>query len=130
MSYNSYNRQFVSQQLLRLGAAKIPASLCFGREGKNGPEKNFVLTYFITRSDDELRKISDFVAENYGDVDEVLVLFSFKKSDGSAYTLSSDEMKSFDFKNYPYQISKLCTSWDELRGIDQEVMEITFFMPD
>ena len=64
------------------------------------------------------------------DGDEVLVSFFFKKSDGSAYTLSSDEMKSFDFKNYPYQISKLCTSWDELREIDQEVMGITFSMPD
>lgn len=126
----SCNRQFVSQQLLRLGAVKIPASLCFGREGKNDTEKDFVLTFFITRSDDELREISDFVAENYDDGDEVLVSFFFKKSDGSAYTLSSDEMKSFDFKNYPYQISKLCTSWDELRGIDQEVMGITFSMPD
>lgn len=126
----SCNRQFVSQQLLRLGAVKIPASLCFGREGKNDPEKDFVLTFFITRSDDELREISDFVAENYDDGDEVLVSFFFKKSDGSAYTLSSDEMKSFDFKNYPYQISKLCTSWDELREIDQEVMGITFSMPD
>lgn len=125
----SCNRQFVSQQLLRLGAVKIPASLCFGREGKNDTEKDFVLTFFITRSDDELREISDFVAENYKG-DEVLVSFFFKKSDGSAYTLSSDEMKSFDFKNYPYQISKLCTSWDELRGIDQEVMGITFSMPD
>ena len=126
----SYNRQFVSQQLLRLGAVKIPAFLCFGREGKNDAEKDFVLTFFITRSDDELREISDFVAENYDDGDEVLVSFFFKKSDGSAYTLSSDEMKSFDFKNYPYQISKLCTSWDELREIDQEVMGITFSMPD
>ncbi len=125
----SYKRQFVSQQLI-LEAAKIPASLCFGREGKNDAEKDFVLTFFITRSDDELREISDFVAENYDDGDEVLVSFFFKKSDGSAYTLSSDEMKSFDFKNYPYQISKLCTSWDELREIDQEVMGITFSMPD
>lgn len=126
----SCNRQFVSQQLLILKAAKIPASLCFGREGKNDAEKDFVLTFFITRSDDELREISDFVAENYDDGDEVLLSFFFKKSDGSAYTLSSDEAKSFDFKNYPYQISKLCTSWDELREIDQEVMGITFSMPD
>ena len=125
----SYNRQFVSQQLLRLGAVKIPASLCFGREGKNDAEKDIVLSFFITRSDDELREISDFVAENYKG-DEVLVSFFFKKSDGSAYNLSSDEAKSFDFRSYPYQISKLCTSWDPLREIDQEIMGITFSMPD
>ena len=125
----SYNRQFVSQQLLRLGALKIPASLCFGREGKNDAEKDFVLSFFITRSDDELREISDFVAENYKG-DEVLVSFFFKKSDGSAYNLSSDEAKSFDFRSYPYHISKLCTSWDPLREIDQEIMGITFSMPD
>ncbi len=124
----SYNRQFVSQQLI-LEAAKIPASLCFGREGKNDAEKDFVLTFFITRSDDELREISDFVAENYDDGDEVLVSFFFKKSDGSAYTLSSDEMKSFDFKN-PYRISKLCTSYDELREVEQEILAIGFYMPD
>ena len=127
----SYNRLFVSQQLIPLGAAKIPASLCFGREGKNDAENNldFVLSFFITRSNDELREISNFVAENYKG-DEVLVSFFFKKSDGSAYTLSSDEAKSFDFRSYPYQISKLCTSWDELRQIPQEIMGITFFMPD
>lgn len=126
----SYNRQFVSQQLLLPSqAAEIPASLCFGREGNNDAEKDLVLSFFITRSDDELREISDFVAENYKG-DEVLVSFFFKKSDGSAYTLSSDEAKSFDFRNYPYEISKLCTSWDELREIDQEVMGITFSMPD
>ncbi len=121
----SYNRQFVSQQLLRLGAAKIPASLCFGREGKNDAEKDFVLTFFITRSDDELREISDFVTKNYKE-EEVLVSFFFKKSNGNSYTLSSDEMKSFDFKKWPYKLSKLCTSWDELREIDQAIMGITF----
>ncbi len=120
----SYNRQFVSQQLI-LEAAKIPASLCFGREGKNDAEKDFVLTFFITRSDDELREISDFVTKNYKE-EEVLVSFFFKKSNGNSYTLSSDEMKSFDFKKWPYKLSKLCTSWDELREIDQAIMGITF----
>lgn len=120
----SYKRQFVSQQLI-LEAAKIPASLCFGREGKNDAEKDFVLTFFITRSDDELREISDFVTKNYKE-EEVLVSFFFKKSNGNSYTLSSDEMKSFDFKKWPYKLSKLCTSWDELREIDQPIMGITF----
>ena len=120
----SYNWQFVSQQLI-LEAAKIPASLCFGREGKNDAEKDFVLTFFITRSDDELREISDFVTKNYKE-EEVLVSFFFKKSNGNSYTLSSDEMKSFDFKKWPYKLSKLCTSWDELREIDQAIMGITF----
>lgn len=120
----SYNRQFVSQQLI-LEAAKIPASLCFGREGKNDSNKDFILAFFVTRSDDELREISDFVTKNYKE-EEVLVSFFFRKSDGSAYTLSSDEMKSFDFKKWPYKLSKLCTSWDELREIDQAIMGITF----
>ena len=119
----SYNRQFVSQQLI-LEAAKIPASLCFGREGKNDAEKDFVLTFFITRSDDELREISDFVTKNYKE-EEVLVSFFFKKSNGNSYTFS-DEMKSLDFKKWPYKLSKLCTSWDELREIDQAIMGITF----
>lgn len=120
----SYNRQFVSQQLI-LEAAKIPASLCFGREGKNDSNKDFILAFFVTRSDDELREISDFVTKNYKE-EEVLVSFFFKKSNGNSYTLSSDEMKSFDFKKWPYKLSKLCTSWDELREIDQAIMGITF----
>lgn len=120
----SYNRQFVSQQLI-LEAAKIPASLCFGREGKNDSNKDFILAFFVTRSDDELREISDFVTKNYKE-EEVLVSFFFKKSNGNSYTLSSDEMKSFDFKKWPYKLSKLCTSWDELREIDQPIMGITF----
>ena len=120
----SYNRQFVSQQLI-LEAAKIPASLCFGREGKNDSNKDFVLAFFVTRSDDELREISDFVTKNYKE-EEVLVSFFFKKSNGNSYTLSSDEMKSFDFKKWPYKLSKLCTSWDELREIDQAIIGITF----
>ena len=120
----SYNRQFVSQQLI-LEAAKIPASLCFGREGKNDSNKDFVLAFFVTRSDDELREISEFVTKNYKE-EEVLVSFFFKKSNGNSYTLSSDEMKSFDFKKWPYKLSKLCTSWDELREIDQAIMGITF----
>ena len=120
----SYNRQFVSQQLI-LEAAKIPASLCFGWEGKNDSNKDFILAFFVTRSDDELREISDFVTKNYKE-EEVLVSFFFKKSNGNSYTLSSDEMKSFDFKKWPYKLSKLCTSWDELREIDQAIMGITF----
>ena len=120
----SYNRQFVSQQLI-LEAAKIPASLCFGREGKNDSNKDFILAFFVTRSDDELREISDFVTKNYKE-EEVLVSFFFEKSNGNSYTLSSDEMKSFDFKKWPYKLSKLCTSWDELREIDQAIMGITF----
>lgn len=120
----SYNRQFVSQQLI-LEAAKIPASLCFGREGKNDSNKDFILAFFVTRSDDELREISDFVTKNYKE-EEVLVSFFFKKSNGNSYTLSSDEMKSFDFKKWPYKLSKLCTSWDELREIDQAIIGITF----
>lgn len=122
----SYNRQFVSQQLI-LEAAKIPASLCFGREGKNDSNKDFILAFFVTRSDDELREISDFVTKNYKE-EEVLVSFFFKKSNGNSYTLSSDEMKSFDFKKWPYKLSKLCTSWDELREIDQAIMGITFML--
>ena len=78
----SYNRQFVSQQLI-LEAAKIPASLCFGREGKNDSNKDFILAFFVTRSDDELREISDFVTKNYKE-EEVLVSFFFKKSNGNS----------------------------------------------
>ncbi len=120
----SYDRQFVSQQLV-LQANKIPNSLCFGRVGRDDEEKEFILSFFTRCSDSELLKISDFVSKKKAQ-EEILLLFSMERDDGIAHSLSKDEMASFDFKSHhDYSLSSY-SSWDSLRDVPQEVLVITF----
>lgn len=120
----SYDRQFVSQQLV-LQANKIPNSLCFGRVGRDDEEKEFILSFFTRCSDSELREISAFVSKKKAQ-EEILLLFSMERDDGIARSLSKDEMASFDFKSHhDYSLSSY-SSWDSLRDVPQEVLVITF----
>lgn len=136
----SYDRQFVSQQLV-LQANKIPNSLCFGRVGCDNEEKEFILSFFTRCSDSELREISAFVSKKKAQEEvqkrtqeevqkeaqeELLLLFSMERDDGIARSLSKDEMASFDFKSHhDYSLSSY-SSWDSLRDVPQEVLVITF----
>lgn len=121
----SYDRQFVSQQLI-LQSDKIPPSVCFGRKGTEDAEKNFVLAFFVTRTPEELSEISEFVSANYLGKSEVLLCFFMKRDDGTASTLTSEEMKTFDFRKYPIKLSVLPPTWDNLRNIVQPLVGITF----
>ena len=126
MTRTSYDRKHVGKELPEV-SNKLNPAISYGRvEETSLDDENFVLSFFLTRTDEEIEKINSLIKS---DEDEVLMVFFQERKNDSAHVLSNDEMRKFDFTR-PYKISRLCDGHDELRDIPQAMLGVTFALPE
>ena len=120
--YSTYDRNHICE-FFALHSERINRAFCVGRKKEpNSSEVNFCLRFFIGLSPEDLKTINDLVKEGE---DEVLVEFFQEIPGKPSRVLSEEEMRVFDFSR-EWSVKRLCTGWDELRDIGQNMMAIIF----
>ena len=118
--FNPYDRRKVSEVLFTK-ANLIHPSFSFGRQNQQKDDE-FTLSFFLSCTKDELDLLNSLV----DDRDEVLVHFYIQDKKGKCpRELKKDERKISIF-SFPWEAKMLCSSWDELRGVSQEIIGIVF----
>lgn len=120
--YSTYDRNFIRDYFV-FQFDRINPALCIGRrKNPNSVEVNFALRFFIGLSSEELETINFLVKD---DEDEVLVEFFQEIPGDCSKTLSSNDMKDFDFSR-KWTAHRMSTGWDEMREVSQNILAITF----
>lgn len=123
---NNYERRHISQSLLTLSGQIHPA-YCVGRKAEHLNSKvkeHFAQAFFANASSEELNSLWVF-AEKEAQHGELLLSFAVKETSISR-ELTADEMKSFDFSKYSWEIHSALTE-DELREVPQAICTVIFY---
>ncbi len=122
---SKFDRKHITNQLILRSEKIHPAFSCRReREVPKGTE-DFTIAFFLNCSDEQLAQLWK-MAESKGKEEIVVDFFKDRGKDASSSVLSCDEMKNFDFSSSEWTAKFLSSSWDELRGIDEYPLAITF----
>ncbi|MBQ6991577.1 MAG: hypothetical protein IJN50_01465 [Clostridia bacterium] len=122
-----YERRHISESLLTLSGQIHPA-YCVGRKAENlndTTKETFAYAFFANATSEELNSLWAF-AEKESEHGELFLSFAVKESSVSR-TLTAEEMKTFDFSKYSWEIHPLAPTEDELREIPQAICGIIFY---